>query len=171
MRIAKHASTRLSPAAFVAATLCQPSAFAQVSMQQAAPQPDQLQEIVVTAQKRAEKAQDVGISIEALSGEQLRQLGAVQVSDLARLTPGADLAGSFAGQYLFFSIRGVSQQDFSSTAEGPNAVYIDDGYIGINNVSAIGLFDIDHSEVLKGPQGTLFGRNAVELPQSDPAIS
>jgi iron complex outermembrane recepter protein len=122
--------------------------------------PAQLDEVVVTAQKRAQKVQDVGIDIDAFSGGQLKQLGVDQVTDLARVSPGVNMTGSYAGQYVSFVIRGVQQQDFQAIAEGPNAVYIDEGYVGIANDAAIGLFDIDNVEVLKGPQGTLFGRNA-----------
>lgn len=118
------------------------------------------QDIVVTAQKRTEKAQNVGIAITAFSGTQLKQLGVVQAADLSRVTPGVSLTGSDGGQDLSFVIRGVQQQDFAAIAEGPNAIYVDDGYVGLVNVSGIGLFDIDSVAVLKGPQGTLFGRNA-----------
>jgi iron complex outermembrane receptor protein len=121
---------------------------------------DQLQEVIVTAQKRAENVQDVGIAIAAYSADNLKAAGVTNLVDLARYTPGLGLAGSFAGQNSSISIRGVTQQDFNAISEGPNAVYIDEGYVGINNVSSVGLFDIDRVEVLKGPQGTLFGRNA-----------
>ncbi len=120
----------------------------------------QLQEVVVTAQKRSENAQNVGFALAAYSGEDLRAAGVSNLTDLARYTPGLGLSGSFAGQNASISIRGVTQQDFNAISEGPNAVYIDEGYVGINNIAAVGLFDIDHVEVLKGPQGTLFGRNA-----------
>lgn len=148
---------------FLSVLMAGVSAYACGARAQAAPPAagTQIEEVVVTAQKRSEKAQNVGIAITAFTGAQLRQLGVTQVSDLAKFSPGVNLAGSFAGQETFFDVRGVSQQDFDSIAEGPNAVYIDNGYVGINNISAIGLFDIDHTEVLKGPQGTLFGRNAV----------
>ena len=61
---------------------------------------------------------------------------------------------------MLFGIRGVVQQDFSGHAESPVATYVDDGYIATNSVVGVKFFDIDHVEVLKGPQGTLFGRNA-----------
>jgi iron complex outermembrane recepter protein len=121
---------------------------------------NQLQEVVVSVQKRAENAQDVGIALAAYSGADLQAAGITHLTDLARLTPGLGLAGSFAGQNTSISIRGVTQQDFNAISEGPNAVYIDEGYVGINNISAVGLFDVNRVEVLKGPQGTLFGRNA-----------
>jgi len=121
---------------------------------------NQLQEVVVTAQKRSENAQNVGIALAAYSAQDLNATGVTNLTDLARFTPGLGLSGAFANQNTSISIRGVTQQDFNAISEGPNAVYIDEGYVGINNISAVGLFDLDHVEVLKGPQGTLYGRNA-----------
>ena len=120
----------------------------------------QLQEVVVTAQKRSQNAQNVGIALAAYSAKDLAAAGIENLTDLARYTPGLGLSGSFAGQNASISIRGVTQQDFNAISEGPNAVYIDGGYIGINNIASVGLFDIARVEVLQGPQGTLFGRNA-----------
>jgi iron complex outermembrane receptor protein len=128
--------------------------------QEAPPKEAQVDEIVVTAQKREQSAQDVGITLNAYSGEQLIKAGVVSAPDIARLTPGVGISGSFAGQNVTYSIRGVTQQDFQAHAEGPVAVYIDEGYLAANNAAGIGLFDIERVEILKGPQGTLFGRNA-----------
>lgn len=135
-------------------------AFGSALAQESELNADRLQEVVVTAQRRSENAQSVGIALAAYSAEDLKSVGVNNLVDLARYTPGLGLSGSFAGQNTSISIRGVTQQDFNAISEGPNAVYIDEGYVGINNVSAVGLFDLDHVEVLKGPQGTLFGRNA-----------
>jgi len=117
-------------------------------------------EVVVTAQKRKQSAQDVGIMLNAFSGAELTQQGVTSVPDIAKLTPGVAVAGSFAGQNATLSIRGITQQDFSIVAESPVAVYVDDGYMAANNSSGIGMLDVQQVEILKGPQGTLFGRNA-----------
>ncbi len=119
-----------------------------------------LEEVVVTAQKREESLQDVGIAITAFSGEQLRALNVERSFDVARFTPGVHISGNLAGQNTQFSIRGVTQNDFNDIIESPNAVYLDEGYIAIAQAHTFALFDIDRVEVLKGPQGTLFGRNA-----------
>jgi iron complex outermembrane recepter protein len=121
---------------------------------------EEMEAIVVTAQKREQKSQDVGISLDVFGGKQLQEMGVLNATDVAKLTPGAGTSGSYAGQNLMFTIRGVVQQDFAPTAESPIAVYVDEGYLAGNNVSGVGLFDVDRVEVLKGPQGTLFGRNA-----------
>src|SRR6185437_8379676 len=114
----------------------------------------------VTAQKREQNIQDVGISINAFTGEQLAALGVKQSFDLAAFTPGVHISGNLAGQNTQYTIRGVTQNDFNDIVEAPNAVYLDDGYIAIGQGQTFALFDIDRVEVLKGPQGTLFGRNA-----------
>lgn len=121
---------------------------------------DGLEEITVTAQKRAENSQDVPVTMQVYSSHALAALGVVNATDLAKFTPGLNLAGGSAGQTMLFGIRGVVQVDFSGIAESPVATYVDEGYVAGNSVTALGLFDLDHIEVLKGPQGTLFGRNA-----------
>jgi len=117
-------------------------------------------EIIVTAQRRSENIQKVGIAITAFSGDQLRALNVVDSREIAALTPGVHLGGAIAGQNSQYTIRGVTQNDFNDVVEAPNAVYLDDGYIAIGQGQTFALFDIDRVEVLKGPQGTLFGRNA-----------
>ena len=117
-------------------------------------------EIVITAQKRDEKLQNVGIAVAAYSGDQLRALGIDKSSDIATFTPGVHISGSLAGQNTQFTIRGVTQNDFNDIVEAPNAVYLDEGYIAIAQGQSFAVFDIDRVEILKGPQGTLFGRNA-----------
>lgn len=119
-----------------------------------------LEEVVVTAQKREQSANDVGITLNVYSGDELDDLRALEVMDIAFITPGVSLSGSAAGQTVSFAVRGVTQQDFASIAEPPNAVYLDEGYYAGNSISGLGFFDIGQVEVLKGPQGTLFGRNA-----------
>ncbi|MBT4521658.1 MAG: TonB-dependent receptor [Halieaceae bacterium] len=119
-----------------------------------------LEEVIVTAQKREQSAQDVGISITTYTGEQLQELGFTKSSDIARFTPGVHVGGNLAGQNLQFTIRGVAQNDFNDQTESPVAVYIDDTYVAMAQGQRFGMYDLDRVEVLKGPQGTLFGRNA-----------
>lgn len=119
-----------------------------------------LEEIVVTAQKREQTIQDVSISITAWSGEQIQQLGLESSSEIARITPGVSIAATSAGQDAQFSIRGVTQTDFTDFVEPPNAVYVDEGYVPTTQGQRFGMFDLERVEILKGPQGTLFGRNA-----------
>jgi iron complex outermembrane receptor protein len=119
-----------------------------------------LEEVVVSAQKREQNIQDVGISMSAFTGDQLKALGVQESFDVAAFTPGVYISGNLAGQNTQFTIRGVTQNDFNDIVEAPNAVYLDEGYIAIAQAQTFAVYDIDRVEVLKGPQGTLFGRNA-----------
>ncbi len=117
-------------------------------------------EIVVTAQKREENAQDVGISITAFSGEQLQALGYTSAQEVTALAAGvATLQPNGEANYAI-GIRGVANNDFTSNVESPVAIYIDETYISQMSGAGFLLFDVDRVEILRGPQGTLFGRNA-----------
>lgn len=120
-----------------------------------------LEEVVVTAQKREQSIQDVGIAITAFTGEQVDSLGWHTAEDLGAQTPGL-ISTSFSGDSItsFYMVRGVGQADFSEWHEAPTAVYRDGAYIPNMTGQNIQMYDIDRVEVLKGPQGTLFGRNA-----------
>jgi len=119
-----------------------------------------LEEVVVTAQKREQSLQDVGIAVTAFTGNQLNELGFTNAIDVVAQSPGLTVSGSGGGTINTFSVRGVTQNDFSPAQEGPVAVYVDEAYISQNSVTNFSLFDIDRVEILRGPQGTLFGRNA-----------
>ncbi len=120
-----------------------------------------IEEVVVTAQKKEENIQDVGMAITALTGNQLKALGISSSLDIVAHTPGLEATGAGGGVGAStFAIRGVAQNDFSSPQESPVATYIDQSYIASASMTSFSLFDIDRVEILKGPQGTLFGRNA-----------
>ena len=120
-----------------------------------------LEEIVVTAQKREQNLQDVGISITAFTGDQMRELGFQSTTDLVAHTPGLRYVSNFGdGNNAAFSLRGVGLNDFAEINESAVAVYVDEIYHATLAGLGFQLFDIERTEVLKGPQGTLFGRNA-----------
>lgn len=119
-----------------------------------------LEEIVVVAQKREQNLQDVPIAITAFTGAQMNALGVSESFDIAAFSPGVHISGNLAGQNTQFSIRGVTQNDFNDIIEAPNAVYLDEGYIAVAQAQTFTVFDVQRVEILKGPQGTLFGRNA-----------
>ncbi|MFT5572284.1 MAG: iron complex outermembrane receptor protein [Cryomorphaceae bacterium] len=121
-----------------------------------------LEEIVVTAQKREQGLQDVGVSITAFTGQQMEALGWENSLDVAAQTPGLTTTSNTGdpGNIALFSIRGVSQLDFAEGQEAPIAIYRDEAYISSPGASGAPIFDINRIEVLRGPQGTLYGRNA-----------
>ncbi len=127
----------------------------------AAPQTSnaQLDEIIVQAQKRQESAQDVPIAVSALSADFIRETNIINIDQAIPLLAG--VTGSTAGvSTTFWAIRGVSTTDFSIGSEPSVAVYLDEAYIGRNTLATGAFFDLASIEALKGPQGTLFGRNA-----------
>lgn len=117
-------------------------------------------DIVVTANRRAQNLQDVAMSVSALGPEEISRLNVQSGADIVRVTPGVFLSSAAAGQSLQYSIRGVTQNDFNDIFEGPIAVYYDDTYVPSLQGQVFGTFDLERVEVLKGPQGTLFGKNA-----------
>ena len=116
-------------------------------------------EIVVTAQKREQNIQDVALSVTALGGPALQSMGRQDVTALAGQVPSLQV-NQYSPTITVFNIRGVSQNDFADSQEAPIAFYNDEVYIGALGAISGQTFDLDRIEVLRGPQGTLFGRNA-----------
>ncbi|NIB40958.1 TonB-dependent receptor [Pseudomaricurvus alkylphenolicus] len=120
-----------------------------------------LEEIVVTAQKREQSLQDVGIAVSAFTGDQMSQLGWDTADDVVSQAPGVTLVQPNGPGSFYINIRGVAQNDFSGdNQESPVAIYVDDVYVASPTGAAFQLFDFERVEILRGPQGTLFGRNA-----------
>jgi len=119
-----------------------------------------LEEIVVTAQKREQNSQDIGISLSAITGADLNSLGAATATDITKSMPAVVLTQPNGPSSFSLAIRGVTQNDFADHQESPAAIYIDDVYVSQMAGLAFSLFDVERVEVLRGPQGTLFGRNA-----------
>lgn len=118
-----------------------------------------IEEIVVTAQRREQNLQDVPIAITALTSERLQEAAIRDPRDLARLVPSLSMQAGTAASTTALFIRGVGIGDFNSNTTGAVGVYVDDVFIGANAGKLFNVFDSDGIEVLKGPQGTLFGRN------------
>jgi iron complex outermembrane recepter protein len=114
-----------------------------------------LDEIVVTAQKRAEKLQDVPIPITVVNAEQLEQQQIYSIEDLARTTPSLEMIQAFGGPGGGGQIRGISTVSFTATAEAAVGIVVDG--LPQGNVNTNDIFDVERVEVLRGPQGTLFG--------------
>ena len=121
-----------------------------------------LEEVVVTARKRSESLQDVPVAVTALSAGQIERGIITSVVDLKKLAPNVELiAQPFAGSALSASIRGVGLDDLEKTFEPTVAVSIDGVFLASTAGANVDLFDIQSVEVLRGPQGTLFGRNTI----------
>ncbi|WP_234994857.1 TonB-dependent receptor [Microbulbifer donghaiensis] len=119
----------------------------------------EIEEVVVTAQKRAENLQDVPIAISAFTGENMKDMGVENLTDLGKFTPGVEMNNDTPLQPTY-SIRGIQTGDFTVGSDPAVAVYVDGVYTGRGAGAEVPLADIERVEVLKGPQGTLFGRNA-----------
>ncbi|NIB42285.1 TonB-dependent receptor [Pseudomaricurvus alkylphenolicus] len=119
----------------------------------------QLEEIVVTAQKRAQSINDVGITVNAFSGEQMKDMGVFSAEDVAQHTPGLTVNEAAATGTPNYTIRGVGFQDYSTAASSTVGLYFDEVAIPYTVMSRGVLIDMERVEVLKGPQGDLYGRN------------
>ena len=125
--------------------------------------PSTLEEIVVTARKREESLQDTPISITAFSASMLEEANMVDLRDIGKYTPGMSFTsygmGSNEAGAIF--LRGIGQSDHMVTTDPGVGLYIDGVYVGRNQGAAIDLLDLERVEVLRGPQGTLFGKNTI----------
>jgi iron complex outermembrane receptor protein len=155
------ASFLVSGLAAVGSVLLAESGVAQVAgvPAAAAPPARELEEIIVTAQKRPENIQAVPVSIVAFSAENLRQAGMTEGFDLANQVPNMNIDAPTADSNVRYFIRGVGTQDFNSLATSPIALYVDDVYLGSTIGNSVDFFDMRRVEVLLGPQGTLWGKN------------
>jgi iron complex outermembrane receptor protein len=125
----------------------------------AAEPPPVLEEIVVMAQKHEQSVQDVGISITAFSGDDLHKLGFNKASDIQYQTTGMLVSYASNSSVPNFVIRGVGLNDFTPLNSSPVTVSLDEVSYSYTPFLNFGLFDLERVEVLKGPQGTLYGRN------------
>lgn len=119
----------------------------------------QLEEVVVTAQKREQGANDVGIAINTFTGEQIRELGILSADDIAMYTPGVTVNETAATGVPLYTIRGVGFQDYSTAASSTVGLYFDEVAMPYTVMTRGLLFDTNRVEILKGPQGDLYGRN------------
>lgn len=138
-------------ALMLAATALPQTGFAQIN-----------DEIIVTAQRRAQSIQDVPIAVTAVSGDFLASVGAVDITDVSKLTPNTtiEVARGSSSTVISF-IRGVGQQDPLWGFEPGVGIYVDDVYVARPQGAVLDIFDVERVEVLRGPQGTLYGRNTI----------
>src|ERR1700730_10716211 len=118
----------------------------------------QLDEIIVTAQKREQRAIDTPLSVTALDASSLAQHQVQALEDLQAVSPGVQNGEQFGGNRLF--IRGIGLTSFASGADPSSAFYVDGVYVARPAAQLGSFYDIERIEVLRGPQGALYGRNA-----------
>jgi iron complex outermembrane receptor protein len=128
----------------------------------AAPAAGTVEELVVTARRREETLKDVPVAVTAVTGEQLDRQGARDITSLQQFTPNLTLQVARGSNSTLISfIRGVGQQDPLWGFEPGVGLYIDDVYIARPQAAVLDIYDVSRVEVLRGPQGTLYGRNTI----------
>src|ERR1700739_377663 len=120
-----------------------------------------LVEVVVTAERRSEKLQDVPVAVTARSASDLVSRGVRQAGELVAAVPNLLLNLPYGPEAQpTFTLRGVTTQDFSENQSSPIPMYVDEVYKPVGAVQALQPYDLERVEVLRGPQGTLYGKNA-----------
>jgi iron complex outermembrane receptor protein len=153
-------------AALFAAIALSGSGVASPAFAQDAPEADAASEtgadIVVTARRREERLVDVPIAVTSYSGEQLERAGALDITDIGTTTPNMTIEVSRgSNSTLSAFIRGIGQQDPVSGFEQGVGIYLDDVYLNRPQGAVLDIYDVERIEVLRGPQGTLYGRNTI----------
>ncbi len=138
-------------------------AFAQATPDEdAAATEDQGNAIIVTARRREETLISVPIAITAIGGAQLERMGAIDITEVANVAPNVTLENSRAtNSTLSAFIRGVGQQDPVAGFEQGVGIYLDDVYLNRPQGAVLDIYDVERIEILRGPQGTLYGRNTI----------
>ena len=138
------------------ASLC----VADAAMAQASPSPTAIEEIVVTADRRSVSAQDVPATLTAVSGQTIAERHLDNMSEAIGIVPNVDIKQNAPGVLPVVTIRGVGLNDFGGNTSPPAGIYVDEIFLSTVVMMNGQLFDLDRVEVLKGPQGTLYGRNS-----------
>ena len=135
-------------------------AFSSHAHAQSAPQePTVIDDIVVTAQRREQASQDVGVALTVIGGESLEEKGVTVINDIENVVPNMEVDSQFGGGQPQFRIRGIGAREYSSNNASTVGIYVDEVAHPYTVTTQGALFDIARMEVLRGPQGTLYGRN------------
>jgi iron complex outermembrane receptor protein len=154
--------SRRSPLA-LAVSIAATSGLGSVSMAPfAQAQDSMIEEVVVTARKRQESLQDVPVAVTALTPNQLERGSIQRTTDIDKMVPNVELHQTYIGsESLSASIRGIGYDDIEKSLEPTVGVAVDGVFMASNSGAVFDMFDVDSVEVLRGPQGTLFGRNTI----------
>jgi iron complex outermembrane recepter protein len=160
--IIRHAVRAAAPAAFAALSLQSAPSHAQSAASTEHAASDGLSEIVVTARRRAENLQDVPVAVTAISASVLQQQDVTTLADLNSFVPNFKISADRAtSSTINVYIRGVGQSDPLWGFEPGVGVYIDDVYLARPQAALLDVYDVDRLEILRGPQGTLYGKNTI----------
>lgn len=137
-----------------------PMVFASMVLPASSVSASGLEEVIVSATRRAESMQNVPLAVSAVTGEQLTKSGIFETSDLNRSAPNLQVSSAYGEAQPNFSIRGVGVgTEYNANAASPVGVYVDQVYQTFRPTHGQQLFDMEQIEVVRGPQGTLYGRN------------
>ncbi|ASD27793.1 MULTISPECIES: TonB-dependent receptor [Brevundimonas] len=160
MRSTGQLRLALMTSAFITASLCAAPTLAQQAAE--TEQASNVDDVVVTARRREESLKDVPVAVTAVTSERLEQTGAADITTLQAQTPNATVqVARGTNSTLTTFIRGVGQQDPLWGFEPGVGLYVDDIYVARPQGAVLDIFDIERLEVLRGPQGTLYGRNTI----------
>src|SRR5436190_14738372 len=135
----------------------------------------QVAEVIVTAQKREERLLDVGLAVSSIDAQTLRTQRVATTTDLVSQVANVDVKENIPGAQAIITVRGVGLNDFSSTNNSTVGVYVDDVFLASFAEMDFNFYDLGRVEVLRGPQGTLYGRNstagAINIISAAPSLS
>src|ERR1700691_518596 len=120
---------------------------------------DSLDEVIVTAQRRSQSAEEIGVAINVASGAQLQSLRIQQPLALSTIAPSLSTMNATTDSTPLFLIRGVGLDDFNMNNSSGVGTYLDEAFASFPGFLTAALFDVNRVEILKGPQGTLYGKN------------
>ena len=158
----RHLLSRKSPLA-LAISITATGAVSSISVAPFAQAQDaMIEEVVVTARKRQESLQDVPVAVTALTPNQLERGSIQRTTDIDKMVPNVELHQTYIGsESLSASIRGIGFDDIEKSLEPTVGVAVDGVFMASNSGAVFDMFDVESVEVLRGPQGTLFGRNTI----------